>query len=62
MEISFPPPTPYNGDEGDDGPPGVAYMSVDERMVATAFQGTNKKKSPGPDCCNISVPEQRAGE
>ena len=24
MEISFPPPTPYDGDEGEEAPPGVA--------------------------------------
>ena len=23
MEIIFPPPTPYNGNEGEEGPPGV---------------------------------------
>ena len=49
MEISFPSPTPYDGDEGEEGPPGVAYLAVDERLVADAFRGTNKKKGPGPD-------------
>ena len=47
-EISFPPPTRYDGDEGEEGPPGVAYMAVDDRLIAGAFRGTNKK-SPGPD-------------
>ena len=41
MNISFPPPTPYDRDGGQEGPPGTAYHLV--------FGGTNKKKSPGPD-------------
>ena len=48
-DISPPPPTPHDGDEGSKGPPGVAYMALDERLVAGAFRGTNKKKSLGPD-------------
>ena len=48
MDISFPPPTPYDGDGGLEGPPGTAYQLVDEH-VARAFRGTGKKKSPGPD-------------
>ena len=48
MGISFPPPTPYDGDEGQEGPPGTAFHAVDEHLVARAFRGTSKK-SPGPD-------------
>ena len=48
MGISFPPPTLYDGDEGQEGPPGTAFHAVDEHVVARAFQGTSKKKSPGP--------------
>lgn len=49
MEISFPPPVPYEGDEGQERPPGTAFRVVDERVVRGAFQGTATKKSPGPD-------------
>ena len=49
MAISFPPPTPYDGDEGQVGPVGTAFHAVDEHLVARAFRGTSKKKSPGPD-------------
>ena len=49
MGISFPPPTPYDGDEGQEGPDGTAFHAVDEHLVARAFRGTSKKKSPGPD-------------
>ena len=49
MGISLPPPTPYDGDEGQGGPPGTAFHAVDEHLVAWAFRGTSKKKSPGPD-------------
>jgi ribonuclease HI len=48
-EISFPPPVPYEGGEGQEGPPGRAYKEVDEARVSTAFQRTSSKKSPGPD-------------
>lgn len=34
MDISFLPPTPYEGDEGQEGPPGTAYYIVDERPVS----------------------------
>ena len=46
--ISFPPLTPYDGHEGQEGPPGTAFHAVDEYLVARAFWGTSKK-SPGPD-------------
>ena len=49
MGISFPPPTPYGGDVGQEGPPGTAFHAVDEHLVARAFRGTSKKKSPSPD-------------
>ena len=49
MEISFPPPTPYDGDEGTEGTPGMAYRAVDDRLVADMFQGTSKKQGTGPD-------------
>ena len=49
MEISFPAPTPYDGDEGIPGPPGAAYQSVSELVVQRAFRGISSKKSPGPD-------------
>ena len=35
--------------EGQEGPPGTAFHAVDEYLVARAFRGTSKKKSPGPD-------------
>ena len=47
--ISFPPPVPYDGDEGQEGPPGRAYEKVDDLRVRRAFQKTSGKKSPGPD-------------
>ena len=40
---------PYDGDEGQEGPGGTAFHAVDEHLVARAFRGTSKKKSPGPD-------------
>ena len=46
--ISFSPPTLYDGDEGQEGPPGTAFHAADEHLVARAFRGTSKK-SPGPD-------------
>ena len=49
MDISFPTPTPYDRDEGPEGPPGRAYLQVDQSPVRTAFQGTSSKKSPGPN-------------
>ena len=49
MDISFPAPAPYAGDEGERGPPGRAHLAVDEHLVEQAFQGTSSKKSPGPD-------------
>ena len=49
MGISFAPPTPYDRDEGQEGSPGTAFHAVDEHLVARAFRGTSKKKSPGPD-------------
>ena len=48
MEISFPPPTEYYGDEGREGPPGTAYQAIDSLMVDRAFRGTSSRKSPGP--------------
>ena len=30
MGISFPPPTPYDGDEGQEGSPGTAFHAIDE--------------------------------
>ena len=47
--ILFPLPIPYDGDEGQGGPPGTAFHAVDKHLVAQAFRGTSKKKSPGPD-------------
>lgn len=49
MDIPFPPPTPYDGDESQEGPSGMACQAVDKRLVASAFQGNSKKKSPRPD-------------
>lgn len=49
MDISFTPPMPYDGDEGQEGPEGTAFRPVDGHLVARAFRGTNKKRSPGPD-------------
>ena len=49
LSISFPAPIPYEGGEGEPGPPGQAYRLVDSRLAATAFKGTSTKKSPGPD-------------
>ena len=49
MEISFPAPVPYEGDEGVPAPPGQVYKLVSDRMVAMAFSGTSTKKSPGPN-------------
>ena len=48
-DISFPPPTPYEGDEGQEGPPGRAYLKISDRYVQRAFQKTSSKKSPGLD-------------
>lgn len=48
-DISFPPPIPYEADEGQEGPPGTAYQAIDERLVKLAFKVTSRKKSPGPD-------------
>ena len=47
--ISFPPPVPHDGDEGQAGPPGQAYTLVDNACVERAFRRTSTKKSPGPD-------------
>ena len=49
MEISFPAPTPYDGEEGIPGLPGTAHQSITELVVQAAFRGTTRKKSPGPD-------------
>ena len=43
MDISFPPPTPYDRDEGQEGPPGTAFHAVDELLVARAFRGTRRR-------------------
>ena len=47
-EISFPPPVPYEGGEGQPGPPGQAFTLADNACVERAFRRTTKK-SPGPD-------------
>ena len=48
--ISFPHPVPYDGDEGQEGPPGRAYRSIDDLGVRRAFQiSTSGRKCPGPD-------------
>ena len=44
-----PPPVPYEGGEGQEGPPGQAFRLVDNLCVHWAFQKTSSKKSPGPD-------------
>ena len=49
IDISSPAPTPYDGGEGQECPPGRAYLQVDENLVRAAFQGTSSKKSPGPE-------------
>lgn len=49
MDISFPLPVHYGGDEGQEGPPGTAFQAIDDRIVRRAFDGTSTKKSPGPD-------------
>ena len=49
VSISFPPPVPYDGDEGEEGPTGSAHRLVNERVVCMAFSGTSTRKSPGPD-------------
>ena len=49
MDISFPPPTQYGGDGGQEGPPGTAFQATDEQLARQAPRGTNSKKSPGPD-------------
>ena len=49
MDISFPAPVPYAGDEGDRGSPGRTHLAVDEHLVERAFRSTSSKKSPGPD-------------
>lgn len=46
--ISFPPPVPYDGDEGQEGPPGSAFDAVNMERVPQAFRGTSSK-SQGPD-------------
>ena len=47
--ISSPPPVPYGGDKGQEGPPGWAYEGVDDFRVCRAFQRTSSRKSLGPD-------------
>ena len=49
IDISFPAPVPYEGDEGQRGPPGRAFEHVSLELVSAALKGTSKKKSPGPD-------------
>ena len=49
MDISFPPPTQCNGDEGQEGPLCTAFQATDEQLARQAPGGTNSKKSPGPD-------------
>ena len=49
MDISFPAPAPYGGEEGQEGPPGSAFQAINERIIHKAFRGTSTKKSPGPD-------------
>ena len=49
VDISFPPPTPYEGDERQERPPSTAYLAVDEPLVGRAFRGASSKRSPGPD-------------
>lgn len=46
--ISFPTPIPYNGDEGQEGPPGNAFEATSIERVRQAFRNTSSKKSPGP--------------
>ena len=46
MDISFPAPVPYAGNEGDRGPPGRAHLGVDERLVERAFRGPPAGKAP----------------
>lgn len=48
VDISFPPLTPYEGDEGQEGPPGAAFQIIEKHLVGQAFRGTSSK-SPGPD-------------
>ena len=40
---------PYDRDEGKEGPPETECHAVGEHLVARAFGGTRKTKSPGPD-------------
>lgn len=49
VDISFPEPVEYEGDEGQRGPPGTAYQTIDERLVQRVCWGMSTKKSPGPD-------------
>lgn len=39
MNISFPPPAPYEGDKGQEGPTGTAYQIVDEHFPGHKQQG-----------------------
>ena len=47
--ISFPPPEPYDGNEGQEGPPGRAFEKVDDFWVLKAARGISGKKSPASD-------------
>lgn len=49
LNISFLMLIPYEGGEGEPGPPDHPYRLVDSRLVAMAFSGFSTKKSPGPD-------------
>ena len=44
MGISFPPPTPYDGDEVQEGPEGTTFHVVDKHLVARAFRGTARRR------------------
>lgn len=48
-EISSPPPVPYEGGVGQEGPPGQAYLLADNACVHRAFRRASSRKSPGPD-------------
>ena len=49
VDISFPQPLNYTGDEGHSDQSGTAYQAVNGRLLQRVFQSTSTKKSPGPD-------------
>ena len=45
---SPPPPVPYDGGEGEEGPPGRAFEKIDDFRVRRAFQGTTARRARAP--------------